>query len=432
MVVNRARHFKLTFLTGGCIVLFLFGYLLNISVSYQLTYLNTQSQLLTGFTERAITRVSTNPARYLGENAYTIGDKKMQLLTSYEKLSEVLEDVPNKKALKFGEINLFVTQLRGFFSVSDYLLIYALNNKDRDYYSYVQITPEMNDDSLNFHLRQQIQPAIFISVILMSVLFVYQFLQMNKVTKLVNELAGWADRVSANGKFEPPPTLNNTSMSYLAHTMSSSLNTFSNILEKECSFARFTSHELRTHVATLSANIAILEMISKDLTNDEKKVLKRMLTAIDDMKYQTEALLWLSKETDNENEVSPCDLRLMVDKALEENEHLIEKTPVKALCTGKGQTFLSHPVLLQIAISNLVRNAFQNTLEGVVHVGITNTGFSIVNSSINDLDERRNRSGFGIGLILVERIVEKLNLNYKVHDLESGRVVEVTFNAQIT
>ena len=432
MTINRARHFKLTFFVAGGIFIFLLSYLFHISVSYQLSYLNSQSQALTGFTEQAITRVNANPELYLGEGAYTIGDKKMQLLTSYEKLQDTLAIAPNKEALTFGEINLFVTQLRTFFTVSDYLLIYALQNNNHDYYSYVMISPEMNKPVLNYHLRQQIQPAIFVSVILICALFVYQFIQMNKVSKLLNELANWADNVSAKGKFQPPPTLTNTSMSYLAHTMSSSLNTFSSILEKEYSFARFTSHELRTHVAVLSANMAILEMISKDLTSDEKKVLKRMLTAIDDMKYQTDALLWLSKESDHENNNTQCDLRAIVDKAFAENSHLIDKKPVKALCTGTDQTFMSHPVLLQIAINNLVRNAFQNTLEGVIHVGISNTGFSIVNSSINDLDERRNQSGFGIGLVLVERIVEKLNLNYKVHDLESGRVVEVTINSSLT
>lgn len=422
----RAKHFRLTYTITGCAFFFIIAYLVYSTIEYQYTLVNQKGDFLSGFTQRSLSRIEVNPSKYVGKNAPSIGDKRMQLVTSYQKLTDVLADVPTKEQLQLSEINLVITNFRGLFSVSELTLIYALNFAGNTYYSFYVINPELNDEKLNIHLRKQLQPAIIISIILIGVLFLLQLFQISKVGNLVNELAEWSDNLSTQKTPQPPPQIKVGGMNYLAHTMNSSLKTFSHVLEKEKTFARFTSHELRTQVAVLSANMEILELIMKDLSYDEKKVLNRMLIAIEDMKYQTDALLWLSKETEHELEFTRCDVLKTINKAIQENRHIIENKNVKITFSGEKLHFHTHKTLLQIAINNLIRNAFQNTEDGLVHIEISEHGVSIINTNSQSLLKKQRRDGFGIGLVLIERIAERLKLNFTMENLENGRAIELS------
>ncbi|WP_339617373.1 HAMP domain-containing sensor histidine kinase [uncultured Gilvimarinus sp.] len=426
----KVNPFKQTFavMAGG--FLFIIGYFVYSSVSYHHSLIKSKSEYLQGFTERSLTRVKANPHWYLDGEQRVIGDKKTRFITQPEQLAEYIGFQPEKDELKVGVINLFITQFRGLFSISDFLLIYPFIVDGKTYYSYFSLTPEVVDADLTSHLKARLQPAVFAAVFLVALLFAIQFRQLQRVNKLVTDLAQWADNLSTKRNFQPLPKTQGKSMNYIAHTMNASLATFSNLLEKEYSFARFTSHELRTQVAVLSANMEILELIMKDLNDEEKRVLSRMFIAVEDMKYQTEALLWLSKETENSIDITEFDVNDAIEKAISENNHIIKSKPVKIICTGNASYFKSNLVLFQIAVNNLVRNAFQNTDEGTVHIASSNNGFSIVNTNATSMEERDRKDGFGIGLILVERIVEKLNLAYKAENLVNGRVVEVTFKSK--
>ena len=429
MDTYKVNPYKQSLIAMFAVFLFIIGYFVYSSVSYHHSLIHTEAQFLAGFTERSLTRVKANPQLYLDGDYRVIGDKKMRLVAKPEELQHLIGFQPDRKILKNGVINLFITQFRGLFSVSDFVLIYPFVVDGKTYYSYFSLTPEMIDTDLNSHLKARLQSAVFIAVFLVGILFLVQFRQLQRVNKLVNELAVWADNLTSKRNFQPLPRVEGKSMNYIAHTMNASLATFSNLLEKEYSFARFTSHELRTQVAVLSANMEILELIMKDLNAEEKKVLSRMFIAVEDMKYQTEALLWLSKETETAIEVAEFDINEVITKAIAENNHIIESKPVQVLCTGKGTSFVSSPALFQMAVNNLVRNAFQNTSEGVVHIASSSNGFSIVNTNATPLEDHDRKDGFGIGLILVERIIEKLNLTYKAENLVNGRLVEVTFVA---
>lgn len=424
----KVNPFKQTLVALAGVVLVIVGYFSYSSVSYHLSLIQKESAFLAGFTERALSRVQANPHLYLENDYRIIGDKKMRLVTRPEELEGLVGIQPDHDELTVGRINLFITQFRGLFSISDFVLVYPLVVEGKTYYSYFSLTPEVIDEDLTYHLKARLQPAVLVAIFLVAILFVVQFRQLYRVNKLVVELASWADNVSSKRNFQPLPKVEGKSMNYIAHTMNASLATFGNLLEKEYSFARFTSHELRTQVAVLSANMEILEMIMKDLTDEEKKVLSRMFIAVEDMKYQTEALLWLSKETEATMEVDIFDINEAIQKGIDENKHIIRDKPVQVLCTGRGNTIKSSPVLFQIAVNNLVRNAFQNTNEGVVHIASSGSGFSIVNTNATPIEDHDRKDGFGIGLILVERIIEKLNLHYKVENLVNGRLVEVTFS----
>ena len=425
MMNFKLAQFKTTFVVTASAIVFIFLYLAYSSWSFQVEYLEEQSEELLNFAGRATSRIEANPGRYLGDNATRLSSERFKLQMNKAELLATLPSGTTLESLTPEQANAIVLAFNGLFSVSDILLIYPALVADQQV-AYVYTDVSYNDELLNTHLREVLQPAILVSVVLISILLMVQLMQINNVGKVVNELADWADALSTTKKFQPPPKLAARGINYLAHTMSSSLNTFSEILEKEHSFARFSSHELRTQVAVLSVNMETLEVIMKDLSPDERKVLNRMLIAIEDMKYQTEALLWLSKATEQELQFSQCNIVDIANKAVQTNMHILEGKDVQVTCSGEDLMLLTHETLLQIAVNNLVRNAFQNTSKGYVNIHIGEDRFTIENKNTDAVDGANNLEGFGIGLVLVQRIVEKINLVYTVENFDNGRRVELT------
>lgn len=428
MINFKLAQFKTTFVVTLSAIIFIFVYLAYSSWQFQRQYIHQQSEELMDFTSRSVSRINANPNRFLGENKEVLGTQRMKLITDFKQLAKILPYDIGENDLIFEQVNVIILQFKGFFSVSDVVLIYPVTINDAQYYAFAYSNALVNDELLNTHLSEGLQPAVLLAIVLISILLIVQLLQINNVGKMVNELANWADVLSTTKKFQPPPKLAAGGINFLAHTMSNSLNTFSEILEKEHAFARFSSHELRTQVAVLSVNMEILEVIMKDLSPEERKVLNRMLIAIEDMKYQTEALLWLSKATENELEFSECSIVDILNKAIQLNKPILENKEVKIIFTGGDLTLLSHKSLLQIAVNNLIRNAFQNTTEGLVHIAVARSSFSIVNTNVASAEQPKNLEGFGIGLVLVQRIVEKINFIYKVENFENGRSVELSLS----
>ncbi|MBU2883595.1 HAMP domain-containing histidine kinase [Psychrosphaera sp. B3R10] len=426
MINFKLGQFKITFVVTISAILFIFLYLAYSSWHFQQQYVHDQSEDLNEFTNRSISRINANPHRFIGENKEIIGTQRMKLVDDFNELSKILPADVGKDDLVYEQINVIFLKFKGFFSVSDVTLVYPVDVDGIQFYAYAYTSNAINDARLNTHLSEGLQPAIFLAIALISILLIVQLMQINNVGKMVNQLANWADTLSTTKKFQPPPKLASGGINFLAHTMSNSLNTFSDILEKEHTFARFSSHELRTQVAVLSVNMEILEVIMKDLSSEERKVLNRMLIAIEDMKYQTEALLWLGKATENELEFSDCNIVEILNKAIELNNHIIENKDVKIIMSGGDLTIFSQETLLQIALNNLIRNAFQNTNEGLVHIAVARSSFSIVNTNMGSPGNSKNLDGFGIGLVLVQRIVEKIDLVYNVENFDKGRSVELS------
>jgi len=150
-----------------------------------------------------------------------------------------------------------------------------------------------------------------------------------------------------------------------------------------------------------------------------------MESSVSDMKYQTDALLWLSRETTEDMDFSPCNLAGQINKALDGNAHLCtDKNIALTLDLDPDQTVNSHPILLQIVLNNLVRNAYQNTFEGMISIKTKDNQLKIINTNQH---ETPHYVGFGIGLILVKKLTDKLQMPYASEQLKEGWQVTLEF-----
>ncbi|WP_159084135.1 sensor histidine kinase [Saccharobesus litoralis] len=387
-----------------------------------------QAVQLSEFTRRSITRLEANPNKFIGDNPVKLGNRKMQLVAGYDQLKQYVPYIPEQLTkLEKNKVSMVLDSFNGLFAIANFSIVYPVVFQGQDYFAFFRYKPDFNDEHLEAELAQSLQPVIFTSAFIIALLFFVQLIYTYKMDNNVRELADWAQNLSMKNQPQAPPQMRVQGLNPLATMVNNSLQAFNTVLEKEHSFARFTSHELRTQVAILSANMEILDAIMADLRPSERKVLFRMEQVVSDMKYQTEALLWISKQAEKDIEFSDCQLRKMIDKSVTDNQPLLLDKPVSIEIVGADQVISSHPTLLQIALNNLIRNAVQNTHQGKIVISLDNHSLTILNQDMTQDEQANSTEGFGIGLVIVEKIVERLKLSYQVEPLNNGRWVKLVW-----
>jgi len=421
---NRAIQFHLTLwvaLFGAIMVCFYVSFKF-VHFHFQLVEQNTAA--LTEFTYRSLSRVEANPNSLMKDRADILGNRKMQLVRGFNNFQQTIPHLQlSEQKLKFNRINIIYDDFNGLTSIADFILAFPVEYQQHSYYALFRFKKGLNSPELESLLVQSFVPVIFSSAAIIALLFFVQFIHTYKMNNNVRELAAWAKDLSLTRQVSTPPIMEGKGLNPLANMVNNSFQAFNKVLEKEHSFARFTSHELRTQITILSANMEILETIMADLSPSERKVLFRMEQAVSDMKYQTDALLWISKETEQELIFNNCSLQQIINKSLLDNQHLQKSKSVTINLAGQDRIVQSHATLLQIIINNLVRNALQNTYKGDITIAVTAQTIEVINQDHSDSIDLQENGGFGIGLMIVEKIVDRLNIDYHVDSLANGRKV---------
>lgn len=438
-VSSRARRYKfaLVFICGLAVSLFL--YVQWVAISFHIEHARHESKYLADFTERALSRIQANPSwfkdnkieGYTAPEGKSFGSHRLNLALSYEELKEKFPTIPPINEIHHNEMFVELLNIRGLLKVPNFVIVRPIFLASGEkYFGYLLVESDLNDEALDETLAEELQTALFIALGCIVFMFVWQMRHINSINNTATALANWADSLNTTNTTSPPPNFNLPRLNHIAFTINKSLSTLGDVLEKEQSFAKYTSHELRTPVAALSANIELLEMMMKDLSPKERQVLTRMETAIADMKYQMDAMLWVSKEIEHEGEFSKVDILKTIEKSVDDNQYLLKGRTVGTSIEGDTFEVETHETLLQIVFNNLIRNAFQNTLAGSVNITLAARTVSIHNANQGSLPERRNES-FGIGLVLVEKLIRRLNIQMQTHVFENGRNVVLVFNESI-
>ncbi|BDY03502.1 HAMP domain-containing sensor histidine kinase [Ferrimonas sp. YFM] len=187
----------------------------------------------------------------------------------------------------------------------------------------------------------------------------------------------------------------------IVDALDNSLKKLQEAQQRELSFLRFASHELRTPIAICQSSFEILNLQQGQLSGPTLHASQ----ATAQMKSITETLLWLTNE-----ECSPLD---------EEEVELGQLLEEVVSGQRQAQGYLTHIDIerddtrlrllkepLAIMLNNLIRNAMEHGAQGVV---IRQQGESITISNPTSED---NHSGFGLGLMLVRRLAKQLGWQF--------------------
>jgi len=189
---------------------------------------------------------------------------------------------------------------------------------------------------------------------------------------------------------------------------------------RERNFTRDASHELRTPLTVIrvASDIALGD---PDMTPRLSRGLQRIQRAGRDMEAVIDAFLILAREADVEPQVELFDVNEIVRYEVDNARELIAGRPVEIHLHSDGPVMLhAPPRVLQVVVSNLLRNACSYTDEGRIDVDVLEDRVAVRDTGIGMSAEALGRAfepfyraepsrpqGTGLGLSIVRRLCDR-------------------------
>jgi signal transduction histidine kinase len=264
--------------------------------------------------------------------------------------------------------------------------------------------------------------------------------------KVINPVVSLADYIKEKGVDSPLPDdfvkeYSDDEIGFLAATLKNTLDDLHASVAREAAFARDASHELRTPVSTIKG---ALELLSNTPVMDDEwnvRILGRIQRATVKMEHLIKSFLWLSRyETIGEFDFPESDTFTVVNETVLEHMYLIKDKPVKVEIEEEFKQKLPvAPQVMNILISNLLRNAFTYTQAGKVTIlireqclQVKDTGTGINSYQLMLLRKnsgKHHAEGFGFGIAIVRRLCFSLGWTFLIEsEPEKGTIVTLCYN----
>ncbi len=276
------------------------------------------------------------------------------------------------------------------------------------------------------------------ALILAVVLILYSADRLGRhiADRLTRPLADLAETVRRTDPGERrariPAERGDPELSQIAQAFNTFLTRMDEYVEREQAFTRIASHELRTPLAVISGAADVIEARTRD-TGLDSAPLRRIHRATREMSETVEALLALARN-EEDSMARPCRVDRVASEVVNEHAYLVQDRPVTLEMTACAPTTVVAPSrMVAILVSNLVRNAVQNTARGRVQVAVDARRLTVTDSGRGlepRVAERFLRGdgghvrsevrGHGLGLYIVGQICERYGWPISVEPADGG------------
>ena len=219
----------------------------------------------------------------------------------------------------------------------------------------------------------------------------------------------------------------------VAKTIEQLMEKIEKYVQHERRFSREVSHELRTPVTSISIALDLIE--ETKLNEKQRNILDRINRANRDMTHLIQTFLLIGRDQIEYVKETDVDVKRCIDDIVDKHKHVLRSKPVTIDVEVKEKfIFRVCEYLFETVISNLVRNAFQYTAEGSVRIvahqdkiEIIDTGHGIPAQELDRISQPYHKlqpEGIGLGLSIVQRIVEKMKWQFLIDSEEDvGTIV---------
>lgn len=262
---------------------------------------------------------------------------------------------------------------------------------------------------------------------------------------LVRPVRDLADRMQAIDPGDVgarlPMTYKREEIQVIARASNAHLERVEQFIERERSLLDQASHEFRTPIAVIAGAVDVLKQIP--LPEASRPALARIEHATEDLSETMVALLYLAREPDPGSvSTDVTALHELLPRLVRDHEHLLRSKAAQLRLGQLDPTFIAAPdAMVRIAVSNLLRNALENTEVGYVEIALSNgvisvadsgSGFDPVEAARRYRDSLRQAApvrGQGLGLFLIGRICD--HFGWKL-TIESGDVTGTRARLDVT
>jgi len=307
-----------------------------------------------------------------------------------------------------------------------YALLLSYNESgETRYVSYFRDMSELLPPSFIFQLKDpMVQVALGgASVMLAFMLLLYW--TFRNFAQTAQAFFNWAKQLNLQTIKNETPNFHYHELNALKDIMHRSMQNMGKALDRENEFLGYASHELRTPIATLRTNAALLDHISPDPSSKERDIRDRIHRASLSMKGITETLLWLSR--DNEAPLATNDVQIdtLLLQVIDELHYLLADKEISiSIDTLPCKTKLCEAAF-RIVIENMVRNAFQHTVTGFVAIKQSDSAIELINTM--PAQHHASHTGFGLGLNLIRKITTRFNWTLEEERSDKVNMVRVSF-----
>jgi signal transduction histidine kinase len=273
------------------------------------------------------------------------------------------------------------------------------------------------------------QITISISLLILTLYAVFKI-----STKLTNPISHLVRTLSTSSPddMSPIPITEEVSTIELAKL----INTFNEYqerikasMERERSFNRYASHELRSPLMVMTGAINILEA-STD-TEVVSRQRERLKKATKEMTEFVETLLSLTKSKSTIESAARLIDKEEITNIVLSHEYLISNKDVSWQVNIQGSiTILMPEFAFHILLGNIIKNAFAYTQYGEVVINVMPTYIEVVDTGKGIMDEsiRESVDGYGLGLLLVKDICHRYGWTFTLkNNLQNGCIAKVEF-----
>jgi len=371
---------------------------------------------------------------------YPNNGKDEQTLLSYH-ITTKWQKVPEPVRQRFPEIPTEVNRHHSIFE--DWIYIeppkraYSLMVVEHDGKQvYVSRYSENLHDRLaksNEKLGVFIDPMLMVVLVGLAVIILFVVVLLfvfKRIAVPIESLQGWAKKLTIDDLERPLPDFTYKELNSLSTLIHNNMVSMAESVKREQRFLSYASHELRTPIAVLRSNTALLEKINPEPSAKERVVRERIERASLTMKSMTETLLWLSREGETDMPVEQVALGELVDNLQQELVYLLAGKSVDVSVSVDDDFLTLSRTATVIVLNNLIRNAFQHTQQGKVSIIQKGAEIVIVNTHLAQDEQVSSNEelGFGLGMQLVEKLTAQFGWRYQATETNEGYTVSVLFS----
>ncbi len=292
---------------------------------------------------------------------------------------------------------------------------------------------------------------VLFPIVLVLLFFVTRYLA-GKSIKPIMSITETTNRITQNNlneRIEPPEIKDE--LFTLTKSINELLDRMQKAFEREKQFTNDASHELRTPLSVIKGTLEVL--VRKPRKEEEyKEKINYCISEIDNMSIRVDQLLLLARFDKNNIQLRKQKLPAisLIDNAVTRHRKLIEDKNIKIIIEDKNKAEIyTDPYYADMILENIVSNALKYSYEnGSVEIKVTSKNNKVIIEVIDygrgisesdienvfnpfyrsDALKNKNITGSGLGLSIVKKAAEVLDVEVKLYNhSKNGVKAEIIF-----